>query len=178
MAIQCSLVTSILLSCLVVTSYGVSFSSLQQTLIVTASPQLGQVLKAGEDQITLTWSLNTTYAAGIDLAYKTIKVKLCYALISQKDREWRKTEDDLAKDKTCQHEISLAYNSADEEVSFGQTTDYHKTTSLLEVQAISGRTVPLDIASICFSVFSIASLFGFYLLEKKRARTSPNRMTS
>ncbi|KAK4479158.1 hypothetical protein RD792_014669 [Penstemon davidsonii] len=155
------------------------------TLIVIASPQPGQ--------------------AGIDLAYKTIKVKLCYAPISQKDREWRKTEDDLAKDKTCQHEIvarpcrpsnntftwtikkdiptatyfirAYAYNSADEDVAFGQTTDYHKTTSLLEVHAVSGCTVPLDIASICLSVFAIASLFGFYLLVKKRARASLNRVT-
>ncbi|KAL3839267.1 hypothetical protein ACJIZ3_023858 [Penstemon smallii] len=34
-----------------------------------------------------------------------MEVKFCYAPISQKDREWRKLEDDLTKDKTCQRKI-------------------------------------------------------------------------
>ncbi|KAI5665105.1 hypothetical protein M9H77_24428 [Catharanthus roseus] len=45
----------------------ISFSSLQRTLILTASPSQGQ-----------------------DSSYKIIKVKLCYEPISQVDRAWKK----------------------------------------------------------------------------------------
>ncbi|KAI3454404.1 hypothetical protein Pfo_011067 [Paulownia fortunei] len=203
MAIHGSLVASVLLSCLVATCYGVTFSSLQKTLVVTASAQTGQVLKAGEDKITVTWSLNTTFAAGTDSAYKTVKIKLCYAPVSQQDRAWRKTVDDLKKDKTCQHKIvakpyspsnntftwtvlrdvptaiyfirAYVHNSADEEVAYGQTTDTHKTTNLFDVQGISGRHVSLDIASVCFSAFSVVSLFGFFFLEKRKSKASQTK---
>lgn len=57
------------------------------------------------DTITVTWALNKTLPAGTDSSYKTIKVKLCYAPISQQDRAWRKTVDELSRDKTCQHKI-------------------------------------------------------------------------
>ncbi|KAL0356307.1 UNVERIFIED_CONTAM: High-affinity nitrate transporter 3.1 [Sesamum radiatum] len=200
MAIQGSFVASILFSYLVAACYGATFSSLQNTLIVTASPQAGQVLKAGEDNITVTWSLNTTFPAGTDSDYKTVTVKLCYAPISQQDRAWRKTVDELKKDKTCQHKIvdkpyspstntftwtaqkdvptatyfirAYVHNSADKEVAFGQTTDSHKATNLFEIQAISGRHVSLDIASVCFSAFSVVALFGFFFLEKRKAKAS------
>ncbi|KAL0385147.1 UNVERIFIED_CONTAM: High-affinity nitrate transporter 3.1 [Sesamum radiatum] len=203
MAFRGFLLALFLLSCLAATCSGVTFSSLQDTLIVTASPQPGQVLKAGEDKITVTWALNASFPAGIDSAYKTIKVKLCYAPISQQDRAWRKTVDNLKKDKTCQHKIvakpysssnntftwtvlrdvptatyfirAYAHNSADEEVAYGQTTDSHKTTNLFEIQAISGRHVSLDIASVCFSAFSIVSLFGFFFLEKRKAKASQTK---
>ncbi|VAH97711.1 unnamed protein product [Triticum turgidum subsp. durum] len=77
-------------------------SKLPVTLDVTASPSPGQVLHAGEDVITVTWALNATGPAGDAAAYKSVKVSLCYAPASQKEREWRKTHDDLKKDKTCQ----------------------------------------------------------------------------
>ncbi|CAI9757404.1 unnamed protein product [Fraxinus pennsylvanica] len=201
MAIQGFLVVSLLFSCLAATSYGeVTFSSLQESLIVTASPKLRQVLKAGEDNIIVSWSFNKSLAAGTDSSYKTVKLKLCYAPVSQQDRAWRKTEDHLNKDKTCQHNIvtkpysssnntftwtverdvptatyfirAYVYNSADHEVAYGQTTDAHKTTNLFDVQAISGRHVSLDIASICFSAFAVVSLFGFFFLEKRKAKVS------
>ncbi|KAK4438492.1 High-affinity nitrate transporter 3.1 [Sesamum alatum] len=200
MAIQGSFVASILLSYLVAACYGATFASLQDTLIVTGSPKAGQVLKGGEDNITVTWSLNTTFPAGTDSDYKTVKIKLCYAPISQQDRAWRKTEEELKKDKTCQHKIvekpyspsantftwtvqkdvptatyfirAYVHNSIDKEVAFGQTTDSHKATNLFEIQAISGRHVSLDIASICFSAFSVVSLFGFFFLEKRKAKAA------
>ncbi|XP_027121562.1 high-affinity nitrate transporter 3.1-like [Coffea arabica] len=204
MARAALLVSSILLSCLVATSYGATFSSLMRTLVVTASPAAGQVVKSGEDKITVSWSYNNTFARGTDSTYKTIKVKLCYAPISQVDRAWRKTVDDLSKDKTCQFNIvtkpynpsnnntftwtverdtptatyfvrAYAYNSAEEEVGFGQTTDSHKTTNLFEVHAISGRHTSLDIASICFSAFSVVSLFGFFFIEKRKAKASQQK---
>ncbi|KAK3006072.1 hypothetical protein RJ639_016304 [Escallonia herrerae] len=198
MAARGFLVASLLLSCLAVTCYGVTFSSLQRTLLVTASPTPGQVLKAGEDQkITVTWSLNQTFPAGIDSTYKMVKVKLCYAPISQVDRAWRKTVDNLVKDKTCQFKVvakpyspsnnsftwtlerdvpsatyfvrAYAYNSEDVAAGYGQTTDAHKTTNLFEIQAISGRHASLDIASVCFSAFSVLSLGGFFFMEKRKA---------
>lgn len=193
----------LVLSCLVASSHGVSFSSLQRTLIVTASPTQGQVLKAGEDKITVTWSYNNTFAPGTDSTYKTVNVKLCYAPTSQADRAWRKTVDNLAKDKTCQFKIAAkpysasnntftwtierdiptaayfvrayAFNSAQEQVAFGQTTDAHKTTNLFQVEGISGRHVSLDIAAICFSSFSILSLFGFFFIEKRKGKASQQK---
>ncbi|KAL1542042.1 high-affinity nitrate transporter 3.2 [Salvia divinorum] len=200
MATNACLVVSLWISCLLATTHAATFSSLQRTLVLTASPQAGQVLKAGEDNITLAWSLNTTFASGIDSTYKTITVELCYAPISQKDRGWRKTVDELAKDKTCQHNIvkkpytssnttftwtvrkdvpgatyfvrAYALDSAGKEVAFGQTTDAHKTTNLFEVEAITGRHVSLDIASACFSAFSIVSLLGFFFMDKRKAKSS------
>lgn len=164
------------------------------------------VLKAGEDKITVTWGLNQSLPAGVDSAYKTIKLKLCYAPISQVDRAWRKTVDNLSKDKTCQFLIvsraydksnkaaqsyeatverdvptatyfvrAYAYNSDNVEVAYGQTTDSHKTTDLFQVQAISGRHVSLDIASACFSAFSVVSLIGFFVVEMRRAKQSQRK---
>jgi hypothetical protein len=161
------------------------------------------VLVAGEDKITVTWGVNQTLAAGTDSAYKTIKVKLCYAPISQVDRAWRKTVDNMAKDKTCQFQIvakpydasnktvqsfeltverdvpsatyfvrAYAYNSEDVVVAYGQTTNAHKTTNLFEIQSITGRHMSLDIAAICFSGFSVLSLVGFFVAEKRRAKRS------
>lgn len=159
------------------------------------------VLKAGEDKITVTWGPNQSLSAGFDSTFKTIKVNLCYAPVSQVDRAWRKTVDNLAKDKTCQFQIvakaydasnrtvqsfewtverdvpfatyfirAYAYNSDDVQVAYGQTTDAHKTTNLFEVESITGRHLSLDIASICFSAFSILSLFGFFVAEKRKAK--------
>ncbi|KAL4634172.1 hypothetical protein ACB092_04G179500 [Castanea dentata] len=208
MAARGILLASLLLfSCLAVTCYGiVLFSSLPSTLVVTASPKQGQVLKAGEDKITVTWGLNQSLPAGVDSAYKTIKLKLCYAPISQVDRAWRKTVENLSKDKTCQFLIvsraydasnkavqsyeatverdvptatyfvrAYAYNSDNIEVAYGQTTDSHKTTDLFQVQAISGRHVSLDIASACFSAFSVVSLIGFFVVEMRRAKQSQKK---
>ncbi|GMY14963.1 high-affinity nitrate transporter 3.2 [Fagus crenata] len=201
------LASLLLFSCLAITCYGiVLFSSLPRTLVVTASPKQGQVLKAGEDKITVTWGLNQSLAAGVDSTYKTIKLKLCYAPISQVDRAWRKTVDNIAKDKTCQFLIvsrpydaadktiqsfegtverdvpgatyfvrAYAYNSDNVEVGYGQTTDTHKTTNLFEIQAITGRHVSLDIASACFSGFSVVSLIGFFVAEKRRAKMSQQK---
>ncbi|XVF08823.1 hypothetical protein REPUB_Repub07fG0036700 [Reevesia pubescens] len=194
------LASILIFSCFAETSFGmISFSSLQRTLVVTASHRQG-LLKAGEDKITVTWGLNQSFPAGTDSAYKTIKVQLCYAPISQVDRAWRKTEDHLFKDKTCQFKIvkgpysngnqtiewtierdvptatyfvrGYALDDKDQEIAYGQNTDAHKTTNLFEIQSISGRHVSLDIASICFSAFSIVSLMGFFFAEKRKGRKS------
>ncbi|KAK4438532.1 High-affinity nitrate transporter 3.1 [Sesamum alatum] len=204
MAVQHFLAASLLLlSCLAPTSHAVTFSSLPRTLVVSASPKQRQVVRAGVDIIMLTWSLNASLPVGTDSGYKTVKLKLCYAPISQKDRAWRKTVDDLDKDKTCQHKIAsqtynsssstftwtlqkdvptgtyfvraYVHNSADEAVAYGQTADAQKATNLFDVQAISGRHVSLDIASVCFSTFSVVSLFGFFFLEKRKSKSSQQK---
>ncbi|KAG6529320.1 high-affinity nitrate transporter-activating protein 2.1-like [Zingiber officinale] len=176
----------------------VFFSSLHQTLVVTASPTTGQVLNAGVDQIKVSWSLNESLAAGTDSAYKKVKLVLCYAPVSQTDRRWRKTYDELKKDKTCQFKIaSVAYGGGDAvgsyeytverdiptatyfvrayaldadgtQVAYGQTTDAKKTTNLFEVAGISGRHASLDIAAACFSAFSVAALFFFFYVGKRK----------
>ncbi|KAF5476700.1 hypothetical protein F2P56_003413 [Juglans regia] len=198
------LASLLLFCCLAATSHGiVLLTSLPRTLEVTASSKQGQVLEVGVDKMTVTWRLNQSLAAGTDSTYKTIKVKLCYAPVSQVDRAWRKTVDNLAKDKTCQFKIvsrpydasnrtvqrfewtierdvptatyfvrAIAYNSDDVEVGYGQTTDAKKTTNLFEVQSITGRHVSLDIASVCFSAFSVLSLLGFFVAEKRKTKRS------
>ncbi|KAA0055266.1 hypothetical protein IC582_029694 [Cucumis melo] len=196
------LLAALFLSCFLGFSLGnIHLSSLPRTLEVTASPKPGQVLKAGVDKIRVTWVLNGTVKAGSDSSYKNIKAKLCYAPVSQVDRAWRKTEDDLKKDKTCQFDIvekpynpanktaqsfewtverdvptgtffvrAYVFNSAGQEVAYGQTTDDKKGTNLFQIESITGRHVSLDIASVCFSAFSVVSLFGFFFIDKRKAK--------
>ncbi|XP_011086669.1 high-affinity nitrate transporter 3.1-like [Sesamum indicum] len=181
---------------------GVLFSTLPQTLAVSASPTDGQVLKAGEDNITVTWGLNQSFPDGTDSSYNEVKLMLCYGPISQADRGWRKTVDNLSKDKTCQFTIAhrtymretqnftwmierdvptavyfvraYAYNSSRNEVAYGQTTDAKKSRNLFKVQAISGRHSSLDIASVCFSAFALLSVVGFMALEKRGRNSAEN----
>ncbi|MEI4896488.1 hypothetical protein Q8G71_34920, partial [Klebsiella pneumoniae] len=75
-------------------------------VLINDHVQIGAVLKAGEDKVTVTWGLNQTSPSGADSTYETVTVKLCYAPISQKDRAWRRTEDHLNKDKTCQFKMA------------------------------------------------------------------------
>ncbi|KAF9603119.1 hypothetical protein IFM89_033844 [Coptis chinensis] len=192
------LISALILLCFFGTCYGKGlFSSLQRTLVANASTKQGEVLKSGLDKITVTWTLNQSFPASTADAYKQVKVKLCFAPISQKDRAWRKTKDDLTKDKTCQFTIAdtpydastvqewlverdvptatyfvrvYALDSSGHEMAYGQTTDAKKTTNLFEIQGISGRHVSLDIAAGCFSAFSVVSLFGFFYVEKKKAK--------
>uniref|UniRef100_A0A7N0VGP2 High-affinity nitrate transporter n=1 Tax=Kalanchoe fedtschenkoi TaxID=63787 RepID=A0A7N0VGP2_KALFE len=177
----------------------VLFSTLPRSLVVTASPKNGEELKAGESNLTVTWGLNSTFPAGTDAAYKAVKVKLCYAPISQTDRAWRKTKDLISKDKTCQFKIvgkaytssgvlsanwvveksiptgtyfvrAYAYDQEGNPVAYGQTTDAKKSSNLFQVEAVTGRHVSLDIASACFSGFSLFALLGFFYLEKRQSK--------
>ncbi|KAF3624488.1 High-affinity nitrate transporter 3.1 [Capsicum annuum] len=175
------------------------FSSLKKSLEVTVKHRAG-VLMAGEDTLEIDWFLNKTFPAGTDSAYKTIKLKLCYAPISQKDRAWRKTEDHIKKDKTCQFQVdSTPYKSSNNkfnwtierdvptgtffvrayilngdghEIGYGQNTDDKKVNNLFDIQAISGRHATLDICSVVFSAFAVVSLFGFFYMEKRNAKAS------
>jgi hypothetical protein len=67
---------------------------------------------------------------------------------------------------------AYAYNADENEVAYGQTTDAHKTTNMFQVESITGRHMAMDICSICFSVFSVVSLFIFFYIEKRKSKTS------
>lgn len=155
-------------------------------------------MKSGVDNITVTWGQN----AGADAtAWKSVTVKLCYAIVSQKDRAWRKTQDPISKDKTCQFKITsavydgenfftwivqkntptayyfiraYAYGSSGYEVAYGQTSP-DKKTNIFFIEAVSGRHLSLDIASVTFSAFSVVSLIGFFWLEKSRAKSAAKK---
>ncbi|KAL9288003.1 High-affinity nitrate transporter 3.2 [Arabidopsis thaliana] len=174
------------------------FTDLQNSIEVTAKP-VKDSGEAGKDMVTITWKLKSSSAkVDTDTAFKTIQVKLCYAPISQVDRPWRKTDNKLFKDRSCPHEIvSKAYDKTPQsldwtigldiptgtyfvraygidgdghEVAYGQSTDEGRTTNLFSVHAISGHHVGLDIASTFFSVFSVVSLFVFFVMEKRKAK--------
>ncbi|CAN6916957.1 unnamed protein product [Brassica oleracea] len=160
-----------------------------------------KVLDAGIDKLSITWKLSST--AKKQANFTTIKVNLCYAPVSQVDRPWRRTENELFKDKTCPHKIiTRAYNKSsqsfkytldcdiltgtyfvhtyavdakDYEVPFGQSTNEAKTTNLFSVQAISGRHKSLDIASVCFSVFSVLAMLVFFVNEKRKAKLEQSK---
>ncbi|KAK9117326.1 hypothetical protein Sjap_016273 [Stephania japonica] len=101
-----SLLFTFLLLGLVGCCYGsVFFSSLNRTLVVQSSPKQGDVLRAEEGKIRVSWTLNPTLPTSTDDHYTKLKLKLCYAPINQKDRAWRKTENEMKKDKTCQFTI-------------------------------------------------------------------------
>jgi hypothetical protein len=164
-------------------------SKLPVTLEVTASPTSGEVLHGGEDEITVTWSLNAT--AGTDAEYKKVKLRLCYAPVSQKEREWRKTHDDLKKDKTCQFKVTeqayastgnvtyrvaldiptatyyvraYALDASGTQVAYGQTAPNYT----FNVVSITGVTTSIKVAAGVFSAFSIASLAFFFFIEKRK----------
>ncbi|KAJ0578381.1 putative high-affinity nitrate transporter [Helianthus annuus] len=197
------LVGHLMLSCFAASCYGVTFSSLHKTLIVSASSPLGHVLKAGEDELTIKWEFNQTFPPGTDSTYKTVQLKLCYAPESQKDRPWRKTVDDLKKDKTCQHTIVArpynpsnnsfiwkverdipsakffvrvyAYDGQEVVEAYGQNTDHSKTFDLLTIHAITGRHASIDVASVCFSFFSVGSLAAFFYMERRKGKISQHK---
>ncbi|CAA7037301.1 unnamed protein product [Microthlaspi erraticum] len=196
-----SLAGSILVFTLIDSSRGATklFSDLQNSLEVTAKPiRDGVVLEPGKDMVRITWKLKSSAKVDADAAFKTVEVKLCYAPISQDDRPWRMTHNELYKDKTCPYKIvskpydkipqslnwtldldiptgtyfvrAYAKDAKGHEVAYGQSTDAEKTTNLFSVEAISGCHLLLDIASMFFSVFSVVSLFVFFVKAKKNSR--------
>ncbi|KAG2312020.1 hypothetical protein Bca52824_023577 [Brassica carinata] len=206
MSIYKIILASFLICLVIQLSHGATkerlFSDLEKgALEVTAKPSRQGVLDAGIDKLSITWKLSST--AKKQANFTTIKVKLCYAPVSQVDRPWRKTENELFKDKTCPHKIiTRAYNKSsqsfkytlerdiptgtyfvrayavdakDHEVAFGQSTNEAKTTNVFSVQAISGRHKSLDIASICFSVFSVLALLVFFVNEKRKAKLEQSK---
>ena len=150
------------------------------------------VLHGGEDVITVTWALNAKQSAGADADYKDVKVSLCYAPESQKEREWRKTHDDLKKDKTCQFKVTqepyaaaggkieyrvalniptatyyvraYALDASGTQVAYGQTA----LSTAFDVISITGVTTSIKVAAGVFSAFSVASLAFFFFVEKRK----------
>ncbi|GFZ07852.1 nitrate transmembrane transporter [Actinidia rufa] len=179
MAAHGFLLASLVLSFLAETCYGVTFSSLQRTLVVTSSPKAGEVLKAGQDQLTVTWSYNQTFPAGTDSAYKTTRTRPASSKSSPSPTAPLTTPSLGPLRRTYPPRLTFVrayvYNSNGDQAAFGQTTNTQKTTNLFEIQAITGRHVSLDIASVCFSAFSIVSLFGFFYMEKRKANLAQQK---
>ena len=145
------------------------------------------------DKLTVTWSLNTTEPAGADAAYKNVNVKLCYALVSQKDRGWRKSNDDLKKDKACQFKVTqqayaagargsfeytvardvptasyyvraYALDASGTQVAYGQTGP----ATAFDVAGITGIHASIKVAAGVFSAFSVAALAFFFVIENRK----------
>lgn len=163
------------------------------------------VLEPGNDMVRITWKLKSSAKVDADSAFKTVEVKLCYAPISQDDRPWRMTHNELYKDKTCPYKIvSKPYDKIPQslnwtldldiptgtyfvraygkdgkghEVAYGQSTDAEKTTNFFSVEAISGCHLLLDIASMFFSVFSVVTLFVFFVKAKKNSRVKTEEVS-
>ncbi|OEL38054.1 High-affinity nitrate transporter-activating protein 2.1 [Dichanthelium oligosanthes] len=194
-AVSLSLLLALLLgACLPApAAAGVHLSALPKALAVTASAKPGQVLHAGVDMLTVTWSLNTTEPAGADAAYKNVKVSLCYAPASQKDRGWRKSNDDLSKDKSCQFKLTqqayaagapgsfeylvardiptgsyyvraYALDASGTQVAYGQTGP----AAAFDVAGITGIHASIKVAAGVFSAFSVAALAFFFVVENRK----------
>ncbi|KAL3688024.1 hypothetical protein R1sor_014333 [Riccia sorocarpa] len=210
-AMKIALVLSVALLALVsVAEAGVSFKSLNssKTLTVQAKIQATNLTSGqahvGTDHLVISWALNSSFdGTGKDASYVNVKIKLCYAPVSQTDRGWRKTKDDLEKDKTCSKGITqqkyvptgnttiwritkdvpgavyfvrvYAVDALGTQLAFGQTTDKTKTTNLIQIVPISGRHVSIDIAAAVFSVFSVGSLMGFLSLEAIKQRKANSK---
>lgn len=195
----------VVISCLVASANaGVQFSSLPRSLAVTvtiisSAPAAPNVAMAGRDQLVVSWWVNKSSSPAVS-EYKNVEVKLCFAPVSQVDRRWRKSNNDLKKDKTCQFDMSeqpynsniknntitwtvkrdvpkgtyfvraYALNASGSEVAYGQSSNKNKTSDLFMVDPISGRHASLDLASVVCAAFSIVSLFAFFILEKWSAQ--------
>ncbi|XP_004301017.1 PREDICTED: high-affinity nitrate transporter 3.1-like [Fragaria vesca subsp. vesca] len=71
--------------------------------------------------------------------------------------------------------IAYVYDGAGVAVAYGQSTNAKKDLNIFDVQGITGRHKRLDVVSICFSVFSVLSLVGFFAIEKTRAKSSHHK---
>ncbi|KAK9733990.1 hypothetical protein RND81_04G106500 [Saponaria officinalis] len=191
MAVRGLIIGATLICAMVVVCYGeVKLSELPVTLSVATTPPKADLL-AGVGKITVTWALNKSNAD--TSKYSKVTLELCYTKASQIDRPWRKTEDELFKDKTCQHEIATkTYASSGNSVDYvvlkdvptghyfirsyvvdaaGTKVAYGQTDGVdLFITAITGRHASIDIAAAAFSAFSVVSLAFFFYLEKKKSK--------
>jgi len=198
MGVRGLLIATAFFASLVVVCYAeIKLSELPVVLGVTVTNPAGGKgnLKAGEGKVTVTWVLNKTGDVDKSKYVGKVAVKLCYRKESQIDRPWRKTEDELFKDKTCAHEIATKPYSATEDSAeyvvkkdvptghyfvrayvvdaSGAKIAYGEDKSVdLSVTAITGRHASIDIAAAIFSAFSVVSLAFFFYLEKKKSKSA------
>ncbi|CAN4088038.1 unnamed protein product [Withania somnifera] len=110
---------------------------------------------------------------------------------SSQGQGWRKSNDNLNKDKTCQiNAVTMRYKPSNNNFTwtiekdvptatcfqrayaYGQTTDVHKKTYLFKITSITGRHVSIDVCASCFSAFSLICVVGFYFVEKRKTKIS------
>lgn len=101
------LVLSVILACASTVRAGVNFTTLSKTLIVKATingvpitDMSGSELIYGDNNITVQWSLNSSFA-GMDTNYNFVQTKICFGAPSAVLRKWRKNDPDLSLSKTC-----------------------------------------------------------------------------
>lgn len=70
---------------------------------------------------------------------------------------------------------AYVFDNQEIEVGYGQNTDDSKTFDLFTIQAITGGHTSIDVAAVCFTVFSIVSLFGFFYVERRKANSSQHK---
>ncbi|KAK9733989.1 hypothetical protein RND81_04G106400 [Saponaria officinalis] len=119
-------------------------------------------LLARVGKITVTWALNKSNAD--TSKYSKVTLKLCYTKASQIDRPWRKTEDELFKDKTCQHEIATkTYASSENSVDYVVLEDVPIGHYFIRayVVDVAGTKVAYG-QTDAFSALSIVSLAFFF----------------
>eukprot|EP00250_Pteridium_aquilinum_P010816 c19648_g1_i1 orf=204-821(-) len=174
------------------------FSELKNSLNVDLKAANGTKAGAGQIEVSMTLNTEVISAEEASATYMTVQYVLCFGQVSQVDRPWRKTNDVLAKDKTClfklgsqsftvagnnftwtvTKDIPFAYyfirayvtNAAEEKIAYGQTSDANKVTNLFTIEPITGRHASMDIAAGVFSAFAIISLFGLYFVEKRSTK--------
>jgi hypothetical protein len=122
-----------------------------------------------------------------------VKVNLCYAPVSQKDRGWRKSDDDLSKDKACQFKVTqqayaagapgsfvytvakdipsgsyyvraYALDASGKQVAYGQTGP----NAAFDIAGITGIHASIKVAAGVFSAFSVVSLAFFFVIENRK----------
>ncbi|BBN07348.1 high-affinity nitrate transporter [Marchantia polymorpha subsp. ruderalis] len=202
MKFSVAFVMTLMLASVSMAQASVLFSTLERTLVVEAKIKEQEISSgialAGVSHLVISWHLNESFPVSVGDKYVNVKLRLCYAPVSQIDRGWRKTNDDLHKDKTCTKGIAqqkyifsgnsttwrvtkdvpgavyfvraYAVDAEGNQLAFGQTTDKAKTANLITVLPISGRTGNIDIAAAIFSAFSVVSLTGFLGLESMRSK--------
>jgi hypothetical protein len=113
--------------------------------------------------------------------------------VSQKDRGWRKSDDDLSKDKACQFKLTqqdyaagargsfeytvardiptgsyyvraYALDASGTQVAFGQTGP----AAAFDVAGITGIHASIKVAAGVFSAFSVAALAFFFVVENRK----------
>jgi hypothetical protein len=153
----------------------------------TTSPLVNQTVRY-EEFIQVSW--NPLPTAKLLPEFTTAHVKLCYGPASAKNRGWRKSIDDISLDRLCKHKIIdapwkngtttviyqleknlprafyrfriYALNAAGDPIAYGQTN----TSSLFYFDAISGRSVGLDVAIGVLSAVSGLVLVGYFIKEQ------------
>ncbi|CAL5373614.1 unnamed protein product [Camellia sinensis] len=91
-------------------------------------------------------------------------VKLCYAPINQVDRAWRKTVDNLMKDKTCQFKVVVQPNGVEVGGTGVHRLDHHHRLS--RMGSLSENDFYI-LSTICYHFRFQRQIVGRTLLQRE-----------